>query len=139
MRKRYHGRCHCGAVTFECTLDLAEGLRVCNCSFCRRTRMLKTFTPREEMTILTGMDRLVSYRADGSGWPEGDVDHYFCGRCGIRPFSRGYLEDFMGHFYCVNAACLDDVPDADFVAAPVIYENGRDDDFFNPPAETRHL
>lgn len=139
MRKTYHGSCHCGAVIFECALDLSEGIRKCNCSFCRRTRMLKTFTPREEITVHRGEDRLVSYRADNSGWPEGDVDHYFCGRCGIRPFSRGYLEDFMGHFYCVNAACLDDVTDEELVAAPVIFENGRDDDFFNPPAETRHL
>ena len=100
--------------------------------------MLKTFTPREEMTILTGEDRLVSYRADNSGWAEGDIDHYFCGRCGIRPFSRGYLEDFMGHFYCVNAACLE-ISDEELVASPVIFENGRDDDFFNPPAETRYL
>ena len=138
MRKLYQGRCHCAAIRFECTLDLSEGIRKCNCSFCRRTRMLKTFTPREEMTILTCEDRLVSYRADNSGWAEGDVDHYFCGRCGIRPFSRGYLEDFMGHFYCVNAACLE-ISDEELVASPVIFENGRDDDFFNPPAETRYL
>ena len=125
MRKLYQGRCHCAAIRFECTLDLSEGIRKCNCSFCRRTRMLKTFTPREEMTILTGEDRLVSYRADNTGWA-------------IRPFSRGYLEDFMGHFYCVNAACLE-ISDEELVASPVIFENGRDDDFFNPPAETRYL
>ncbi|MBD9372988.1 GFA family protein [Rhizobium sp. ARZ01] len=138
MHKTYQGRCHCGDVKFECRLDLDQGIRRCNCSFCRRTRMLKTFTPREEMTILQGQDRLVSYRADDSSWPEGDVDHYFCGRCGIRPFSRGYLKDFMGHFYCVNAACLD-ATDEELAKAPAIYENGRDNDFFKPPAETRYL
>lgn len=138
MLKTFQGRCHYGDVKFECRLDLDEGIRRCNCSFCRRARMLKTFTPRDEMTILQGQDRLQSYRADDSNWPEGDVDHYFCGRCGIRPFSRGYLKDFMGHFYCVNAACLD-ATDEELAKAPTIYENGRDDDFFNPPAETRYL
>jgi hypothetical protein len=138
MKKTYHGRCHCGAVRYECVLDLDEGLRRCNCSFCRRTRMLKTFTPREDFKLLSGEDHLVSYRADGSSWPVGDVDHYFCKRCGIRSFSRGYHKDFMGHFYCINAGTLE-VSDAELSAAPMIYENGRDDDFFNPPPEVAHL
>ncbi|MCT7663190.1 GFA family protein [Shinella kummerowiae] len=135
MKKTYHGSCHCGAIRYECVLDFDEGLRRCNCSFCRRTRMLKTFTKREDFKLLSGEDHLVSYRADTSGWPVGDVDHYFCKRCGIRPFSRGYHKDFMGHFYCINAGTLDDVSEEEFSAAPVIYENGLADDFFNPPPE----
>ena len=139
MKKLYRGSCHCRAVTFECQLDLAQGVRRCNCSFCAKTRMQKAFALREEFGITTGKDKLTSSRADNSSWIEGDVDHYFCSRCGVRPFSRGYHKDFLGHFYAVNAACLDGVSDAELGEAPIIYENGRADDHFNPPEDTRFM
>ena len=139
MKKAYHGSCHCGAVRYECVLDLDEGLRKCNCSFCRRTRMLKTFSTREDFRLLAGKDQLLTYRAEDSNWPEGDVDHYFCRNCGVRPFSRGYHETFMGHFYCINAGTLDDASDAELAAAPIIHENGVVDDYDKPPAHTAHM
>lgn len=139
MKRTYHGSCHCGAVRYECLLDLDEGLRRCNCSFCRRTRMLKIFTKREDFKLLSGEGRLLTYRAADSSWPDGDVDHYFCGNCGVRSFSRGYHETFMGHFYCINAGTLDGVSEGDLSAAPVIYENGMVDDYENPPPHHAHL
>lgn len=139
MKKTHHGSCHCGAVRYECVLDLDEGLRRCNCSFCRRTRMLKTFTKREDFKLLSGEGQLATYRAASSNWLEGDIDHFFCKTCGVRSFSRGYHKDFMGHFYCINAGTLDDVPEEELSAAPVIYENGMADDYENPPRFTTHL
>ena len=139
MKKTYHGSCHCGAVRYECRLDLDEGLRKCNCSFCRRTRMLKTFSTREDFRLLSGEDLLLTYRAADSSWPEGDVDHYFCRTCGVRSFSRGYHETFMGHFYCINAGTLDDASDEELAAAPIIHENGVVDDYDKPPAHTAHM
>ena len=138
MKKTYHGSCHCGGVRYECVLDLDEGLCKCNCSFCRRTRMLKTFSTREDFRLHSGENDLLTYRAADSSWPEGDVDHYFCRNCGVRPFSRGYHETFMGHFYCINAGTLD-ISEEELDAAPIIYENGAADDHENPPRHTAYL
>jgi hypothetical protein len=39
----------------------------------------------------------------------------------------------------VMLSVLDDLPPAELAAAPVRYMNGRDDDWFHTPADTRHL
>ena len=141
MLKTYRGSCHCGAVRFECELDLAAGTRRCNCSFCMKTRVWKAFAMAGAFRLTQGDEALSDYRAADSNWPEGHVHHFFCSRCGVRAFSRGYLEiaPFNGWFLAVNVACLDDASDEELAAAPIIYENGRDDDWDNPPKVTRYL
>lgn len=67
MKKLYHGSCHCGSVQFECQLGLAEGIRRCNCSFCAKTRMQKSFALRDEFVITKGKEALTSY-------PSGNAD-----------------------------------------------------------------
>jgi hypothetical protein len=39
----------------------------------------------------------------------------------------------------VSVAALDDLDPAELVSAPVQYCDGRADNWWNPPAETRHL
>jgi hypothetical protein len=59
--------------------------------------------------------------------------HLFCRQCGVRPFSRGYVEQIGGDFVSVQLSTLDDVTPAELVAAPVKYSNGRDNRGRNRP------
>lgn len=67
------------------------------------------------------------------------IRHLFCARCGIKPFGRGYLDELGGGFYAVNVACLDAATDEELAAAPVRYEDGRNNDWNTPPRETGYL
>lgn len=141
MRKTYSGSCHCGAIRFECILDLAEGTRRCNCSFCLKSRFWKAFAMQGDFRLLQGEAALGDYQAEPSEWPRGDVHHYFCRHCGIRPFSKGYLamEPFNGFFHAVNIATLDGVTDQELAGVPVQYEDGRADRHELAPGITSFL
>ena len=136
MQKTYHGSCHCGAVRFEAAIDLAGETSRCNCSICGKTRFWKAIVPAADVRLLAGEDALTDYQFDG-GTGAG-IHHLFCRRCGVKPFGRGRLEGF-GDFVAVNLACLDDATDRELAEAPVTFQNGRDNDWPSPPAETRHL
>ena len=138
----YTGSCHCGAVRYECELDLAAGTRRCNCRFCLKTRMWKAFALGEgSFRLLQGAAVLSDYRARDSSWPDGHVHHYFCGHCGVRGFSKGCLDmaPFDGWFHAVNVATLDGLDDAQLAAIPVQYENGRHDDWDHSPVNPGYL
>lgn len=133
MKKTYKGSCHCGAVRFEADLDLGQQTSKCNCSVCSKGRFWKQVVPRDAVRVLQGEDVLTEYR-----FGSGNIRHLFCNRCGIKPFGLGEVEGF-GRFTAVNLGCLDDAADADLAAAPVLFEDGRSNDWSKPPAETRHL
>jgi hypothetical protein len=139
MKKTYHGSCHCGGVRFECDLDLDEGTRRCNCSFCLKSRYWKALAKSDSFRLLDGEKVMAAYQASSSLWPPGNVYHFFCGTCGVRPFSRGCLEEFGGDFHMVNIVCLDDATDEELARAPVQFEDGRRDCWNATPTETRHL
>jgi len=133
MKKTYHGSCHCGAVRFECELDLVGGTSRCNCSICMKARFWKSVVKADAVRIARGEEELTEYQFGGN-----NIRHLFCRTCGIKPFGRGHLDEF-GDFVAVNVACLDDATDEELATAPIQYEDGRNNRWESAPAETRHL
>jgi len=133
MEKLYHGSCHCGAVRFEVELDLADKTSKCNCSICTKARFWKSVVGANAFRLLQGEDALSIYQFGSD-----NVRHCFCSRCGVKPFGRGH-HDAIGDFVAVNVACLDDVTDEELASARVIYQDGRNNRWDSPPAETRYL
>ena len=62
MLRTYRGSCHCGAVTFEADIDLAQPTYRCNCSICRRTRFWAGVVRPEGFRLVTGEGELIRSR-----------------------------------------------------------------------------
>ena len=130
MEKTYRGSCHCGAVRFECELDLAKGTTRCNCSFCRKARSWFAFALGDGFRLLSGAEVLTDYQRTPPHMSAPFLHLMFCSRCGIRPFARGgYLPAFGSEFHAVSLMCLDDATDEELEAAPIHYADGAHDDW----------
>lgn len=134
MKRTYQGSCHCGAVRFECEIDLAEGTSKCNCSICAKTRFWKAVIKADAFRLRQGKEALSVYQFGNNS-----IHHFFCSHCGIKPFGRGHLDELGGEFYAINVVCLDNATTEELAEAPVCYEDGRNNRWESPPAETRHL
>ena len=134
------GACHCGAVRFECDLDLSAGTSRCNCTFCKKNRYWMALVKEGDFRLLSGAEVLTDYRHTPAGMTEPFLHLTFCSRCGVRPFGRGGVLPQLGSaFYAVNVASLDDVSDTELAQLPVSYVDGRNNDWNATPKETRHL
>ena len=133
--KTYHGSCHCKRVRFEADLDLQKGTGKCNCSYCSKVRNWSIATKPEQFRVLEGQSEIVDYGFR----PESKNFHAFCKHCGVRLFTRGDVPEIGGPYVSVMLSALDDLDASELGTAPVRFMNGRNDDWFHEPAETRHL
>lgn len=136
MNKTHHGSCHCGAVKYQATLDLAEGTGRCNCSWCTKARTWNAGVAPANFKLLAGEGELTDY---GKEWPGGSVHHLFCKHCGVYVYGHGHIPEMGGDFVGIHVNTLDDASVDELMSGPLRYANGRDDDWMSPPADTRHL
>lgn len=130
MRKHtYHGSCHCKSVQFKAAIDLSEGTGKCNCTLCWKRRAWSARATPEDFRLTKGADVL-------SGGENGG----FCTKCGILTFGFVPKSEWNETArYSVNIPALDDLDPQDLIAAPVTFYDGRDDNWWHAPKETRHL
>ncbi|ETR74848.1 aldehyde-activating protein [Afipia sp. P52-10] len=134
MLKTYTGSCHCGAVRYEADIDLATGTGRCNCSICKKTRNWATIVKPDAFRLLTDEDALADYQFGSKS-----AHHLFCKHCGVRPFGRGDIPEIGGAYVAIQVATLDNAEPDELIEAPLKYFNGRDNDWWSEPDETRHL
>lgn len=137
MTREYNGSCHCGTVKFKVRFDIANGTSKCNCTLCWKQRNwnIPGLKP-EAFELVSGADQLADYGKSGEGF---EIHHRFCKVCGTATHGHGHIEQAGGTFLSVRIAALDDLDVDDLVSAPTTYCDGRNDNWWNPPAEIRHL
>jgi hypothetical protein len=133
MKRSFHGSCHCGAVRFVASLDLAQGTSRCNCSIGRKSRFWRATVQINDFALTGGKDALVTYQ-----FGSGSIQHQFCSRCGVKVFGSGEFPPPVGAFYAVNVACLDDAGE-DLLASPITYEDGKHDAWDREPTDVEHI
>ena len=133
MLKTYQGSCHCGAVRYEADIDLEEGTGRCNCQVCAKRRFWGNTLRPEQFRLLDGEDALGDYQFNSNS-----VHHRFCKTCGTPTFGHGFIAEVGGAFYSISLATLENA-EADLAEAPIKFMDGANNNWWNAPAEVRHL
>ncbi|MEO8550086.1 MAG: GFA family protein [Kofleriaceae bacterium] len=97
----YRGSCHCGAISYDVTMDPPEKAFACNCSICSRSGTLLAFVPADQFSLVADGKR-VDYQ-----FGKKQMHHEFCATCGVRSFVHG--ADGKGkEMTAINLRCLHD-------------------------------
>ena len=107
----YHGSCHCGAVRFSVTGEIAEAY-TCDCSLCSRRGAVMSNVHESKLKILAGEDKLTLYQFNTR-----TAKHWFCRTCGIYTHHQRRSDPSV---YGINVACLKGVSPFDFSVVPVV-------------------
>jgi hypothetical protein len=132
--KTYHGSCHCGQIRYEADIDLAGGSGKCNCTYCLKTRAWKAFVQPSAFRMLTDESTATAYRKH----PQASLKHH-CALCGVHTHERGNADYMGGDFVGVFLTSLDDATPEELANTPVRYADGLNNNWQNPPTETRYL
>ena len=133
MTKTFRGSCRCGKIRFEADIDLSAGTSKCNCTYCWKLRWWGVGIKPDAFRLTAGQEET------GYSFPTSKtVTRAVCPHCAVIPFGWGHTK-IGGDFVSISVASLDDLDPAELIAAPVHYMDGRADNWWNPPAETRHL
>ena len=133
--KTYHGSCHCGAVRFEADLDLAAGTGKCNCSLCTKIRNWNVVIKPAAFRLLAGEDALDRLPVRHHAGPPPLLPPLRHPRLQPRRHPRDRRRLRLGAARLASTT----PPRPSSSPRPVHVSNGRDNDWMNPPAETRHL
>ncbi|CAG4889042.1 GFA family protein [Paraburkholderia saeva] len=135
MLRTYQGGCHCQRVRFEARIDFDHGTFKCNCSLCSKLRLWHVQLRPEAFRLLSDETTLTEYQGKNPV-----AHHPFCKRCGVHVFDRVDTPNGTGYPYInVNIMCLEDLDLNEALNAPVTCRNGLENDWDNPPPESRHL
>jgi len=136
-RKMYHGSCHCGDVRYTAALDISAGTAKCNCTMCVKMRIWHVMMKAEHFSLLSDPDLMNEYQWIPVGQTQSRMHTFFCKHCGTSMFSWGDFPD--GRYYGIQITTLDDLDNDELAAAPVKFEDGRNDRFDRAPDDIRLL
>ena len=134
MERTYSGSCHCGDVTYQADIDLQAGTGKCNCSICMKLRSWNALLKPHAFRLLSATSAMSEYRFGSMAGR-----YFFCRACGVHVFSRANIASLGGELVAVQLSTLDDAGSNELANAPVFIANGKDNDWTQPPSETRHL
>jgi len=125
----HQGRCHCGAVHFEVTIDLeTAGISRCNCSICTKVASVGGVVKPAAFKLLAGADALSTYQ-----WGSKVGTRFFCRHCGVHCYGDGNVPELGGEFVSVNVNCLEGI---DHAALRLVHWDGRHDNWQAGPRMT---
>jgi hypothetical protein len=132
--KTYQGSCHCGRVKFEADIDFSEGTSKCNCTNCWKKRFWGVRAKPEGFRSLSGEQELSKYT------PGAKIHGGFCKQCGVHTYGFVPKSEWNpADYVSINVATLDNLDPAELMKAPVQFCDGKANNWWSPPTETRHL
>ena len=138
MSKTCHGSCICGAVKFEADVDMSKSTGKCNCSICGKLRFWGMHLNPSQFRLVPP-SAVESQLMTDYTLKNPEIHNLFCKKCGAHAYHRGNLPQLGGEIISINVACLDDIQPSELAALGVRYADGRNDNWWNEPAEKQIL